>query len=133
MPTKPNRKHPKPRHAKRASNGPKRSPNGRFKGQPRTLSETVMPEEYAPATEVPREQPWAPDPVVVTALAGPVRRCYSEGGAGGNGEVRQLESVMNVEMSDADIKRAIADAYGIAPPRPSWYRRLWRAVMDWLR
>ena len=33
---------------------PRRSPDGRFQGQPRTLSETVMPEEYAPATEAPR-------------------------------------------------------------------------------
>jgi len=33
---------------------PRRAPNGRFKGQPRTISETVMPDEYAPGAEVPR-------------------------------------------------------------------------------
>ena len=135
MPTQHNRK-PTRKHPHRKPLKARRTAAGRFTGKPakgETLSETVMPDEYAPGAEPPREQPWVPDPVVVTALAWPVRSCYSEGGAGGDGEVRQLESAMNVEMSDADIKRAIADAYGIAPPRPSWYRRLWRAVMDWLR
>ena len=130
MPTKPNRKpNRKPRHAKRAS-------NGRFKGQPRTLSETVMPEEYAPATEVPREQPWAPDPVVVTALVEPASRCYPDGGPGGNGEAVQRpteaipvgESAESGKMSAVDISETIASFYGIRTPRP-WYRRLW----EWLR
>lgn len=50
MTTKPKRNQPPRKGTKQ-----RRAPNGRFKGQPRTISETVMPEEYAPATEAPRE------------------------------------------------------------------------------
>lgn len=146
MPTKPTSKHThKPRHPERASSGQKRTPNGRFKGQPRTLSETSMPEEYAPATEAPREAAEKPVPVVKPLSALPPAYASGSGGCaigspGGVGTVPQIactsrtESVVKVELSDADIKRAISRVYGIRIRSVGpWYRRLWAAVREWLR
>ena len=103
MPAKTNRK-PTPRKGTK----PRRAPNGRFKGQPRTISETVMPEEYAPATEAPREAVEKP------ALAAP--------------ETDAQKRVVNVESPSGYFYTLTYTS----EPRP-WYRQLWEAFTGWLR
>ena len=106
MPTKPNRKHPKPRHAKRSPNGPKRSPNGRFKGQPRTISETSMPDEYAPGAEAPRE---AQSDTRQTATA-----------------ATETDPAQRTVKAESPSGYFYTLTYCV--PRRPWYRRLW----EWL-
>ena len=103
MPTKPKHK-PTPRKGTK----PRRAPNGRFKGQPRTISETVMPEEYAPATEAPREVPEKP------ALA---------------------ETKTDAPKSDVKVESPSGYFYTLTyvGERHTWYRRLWDALREWLR
>lgn len=154
MPTQHNRK-PTRKHPHRKPLKARRTAAGRFTGKPakgETLSETVMPDEYAPGAEPPREQPWAPDPVVVTALAGPSPRCLalrdgfrctlvdghdgahqgrSWSGAGTLVWARGEEATTNAGAGYAaenpdkcwqDLRARVARG------RP-WYRRL----LDWLR
>ena len=106
MPTKTNRKP----HARKGTK-PRRAPNGRFKGQPRTLSETSMPPEYAPGTEVPREAAidTRQTPTAATETDAPKRSVKAEFPSG------YFYSVTY-----------------IGKPRP-WYRRLWSTVLEWLR
>lgn len=137
MPTKPNRKHPKPRHAKRASNGPKRSPNGRFKGQPRTLSETSMPDEYAPGAEAPREGAEKAVPVVKPLSVFPPGYASGSGGCamegpGGAGGVGQITHTPKRAVKAECPGGYFYTVTYVGKPRP-WYRRLWAAVREWMR
>ena len=95
---------------------PRRSPDGRFQGQPRTISETSMPDEYAPGAEAPRE----------------VRS-----------DTRQTATVAaETDTSKRTVKAESTSRYFFVPPyivpvraryvRP-WYRRLWSTVLEWLR
>ena len=93
---------------RKAARKPRRSPDGRFKGEPRTLSETSMPDEYAPGAEAPREGP---------------------GGAGGVGQITHTpKRAVKAECPGGYFYTVTY----VGKPRP-WYRRLWAAVREWMR
>ena len=109
---------------RKAARKPRRSPDGRFKGEPRTLSETSMPDEYAPGAEAPREAASGKPVCAVDLPQSLVSDLRSD----------MERSDMDVSLSDADIKRAISRVYGIRIRSVGpWYRRLWAAVREWLR
>ena len=132
MTTKPKRNQPPRKGTKQ-----RRAPNGRFKGQPRTLSETVMPEEYAPGAEAPREGAEKAVPVVKPLSVFPPGYASGSGGCamegpGGAGGVGQITHTPKRAVKAECPGGYFYTVTYVGKPRP-WYRRLWSTVLEWLR
>ncbi|MBW8078733.1 MAG: hypothetical protein GJU76_11820 [Gallionella sp.] len=117
MPAKTNRKQPRNEAARKPAK-PRRAPNGRFKGQPRTISETVMPEELTgPATEAPRDrEPEAPpacDPTPITDFAA------------ARADLMDAREFVHAATRKAPPATPPATPSFTPPVRKSWLRRAW--------